>query len=140
MPAIYETTFEVKSADLDEMQHVNNVRYLQWVQDVSEAHWTQVAKPEWLEQYGWVAINHFIEYKKPAFLGDQILIKTHVNEHTGVKSNRLVRIFNATTGDLLMQSSSWWCMVNAKTLKPTRIPKELTEAFITVAGAPIYPP
>ena len=111
------------------MQHVNNVRYLQWVQDVSEAHWTQAAKPEWLEQYKWVAINHFIEYKKPAFLGDQIQIKTHVHEHTGVKSNRLVRMFNITTGDLLMQSSSWWCMIDAKSLKPTRIPKEITETF-----------
>jgi len=72
MPAIFESTFEVTAADLDAMQHVNNVRYLQWVQDVSEAAWTQTAKPEWLEQYKWVAINHFIEYKKPAFLGDQI--------------------------------------------------------------------
>ncbi|KOF04417.1 hypothetical protein OB69_01035 [Roseivirga seohaensis subsp. aquiponti] len=130
MPAIFESTFEVTAADLDAMQHVNNVRYLQWVQDVSEAAWTQTAKPEWLEQYKWVAINHFIEYKKPAFLGDQIQIKTHVNEHTGVKSNRLVRVFNATTGDLLMQSSSWWCMIDANNLKPTRIPKEVTEAFV----------
>ncbi|WP_339697718.1 thioesterase family protein [uncultured Roseivirga sp.] len=130
MPAIFESTFKVTSDDLDAMQHVNNVRYLQWVQDISEAHWTQAAKPLWLEQYKWVAINHFIEYKKPAFLGDQIQIKTHVHEHTGVKSNRLVRVFNATTGDLLMQSSSWWCMIDANTLKPTRIPKEVTEAFV----------
>ncbi|KYG72160.1 acyl-CoA thioester hydrolase [Roseivirga ehrenbergii] len=130
MLAIYESTFEVTAADLDDMQHVNNVRYLQWVQDVSEAAWTQTAKPKWLEQYKWVAINHFIEYKKPAFLGDKILVKTHVQEHTGVKSNRLVRMFNATTGDLLMQSSSWWCMIDANSLKPTRIPKEVTEAFV----------
>jgi acyl-CoA thioester hydrolase len=130
MPAIYESTFKVTAADLDDMQHVNNVRYLQWVQDVSEAHWTQAAKPFWLEQYKWVAINHFIEYKKPAFLGDQIQIKTHVHEHTGVKSNRLVRMFNASTNELLMQSSSWWCMIDANSLKPTRIPKEITEAFL----------
>lgn len=130
MPAIFESTFEVTAADIDDMQHVNNVRYLQWVQDVSEAAWTQTAKPEWLEQYKWVAINHFIEYKKPAFLSDKILVKTHVQEHTGVKSNRLVRMFNATTGDLLMQSSSWWCMIDANSLKPTRIPNEVTEAFV----------
>lgn len=130
MPALFESTFKVTEADLDAMQHVNNVRYLQWVQDVSEAHWTQAAKPSWLEQYKWVAINHFIEYKKPAFLDDEIIIKTHVNEHSGVKSNRLVRMYNVTTGDLLMQSSSWWCMIDAETLKLARIPKEVTEAFV----------
>jgi acyl-CoA thioester hydrolase len=130
MPIIFESTFEVTATDLDAMQHVNNVRYVQWVQDISEAHWTHAAKPIWLEQYKWVAINHFIEYKKPAFLGDQIQIKTHVNQHTGVKSNRLVRAFNATTGELLMQSSSWWCMIDATTLKPTRIPKEVVEVFM----------
>lgn len=130
MPPIFESTFEVTAGDLDAMQHVNNVRYLQWVQDISEAHWTQAAKPEWLDLYKWVAINHFIEYKKPAFLGDQIQMKTHVDQHTGVKSNRLVRAFNATTGELLMQSSSWWCMIDAITLKPTRIPREITETFV----------
>jgi acyl-CoA thioester hydrolase len=130
MPIIFESTFEVTAADLDAMQHVNNVRYLQWVQDISEAHWTKAAKPEWLALYKWVAINHFIEYKKPAFLGEQIQIKTHVDQHTGVKSNRLVRAFNANTGELLMQSSSWWCMIDATTLKPARIPQEVTKAFV----------
>lgn len=130
MPQIYETLITVKIDDLDAMEHVNNVRYLQWVQDVSEAHWTLSAKYEWLERYKWVAINHFIEYKRPAFLGDELKIKTHVEQHTGVKSNRLVRIFNATNGDLLMQSSSWWCMIDALTFKPIRIPEEVTAAFL----------
>lgn len=130
MPRIFELKFTVAPSDLDSMEHVNNVRYLQWVQDISEAHWVQVAqKRGWLEKYKWVALNHFIEYKKPAFLNDSIVIKTHVNEHSGVKSNRLVRIFHESTGILLAQSSSWWCMIDACSHKPLRIPPEITSAF-----------
>jgi acyl-CoA thioester hydrolase len=49
------TTFKyqikVTQADLDELRHVNNVRYLQWVQDVAEAHWLLKAAPEWKEKF-----------------------------------------------------------------------------------------
>ncbi len=128
-PSIFEKTLTVSEADLDMMNHVNNVRYLQWVQDVAEAHWRAVANPEWLVKYAWVVINHFIEYKKPALLGDQILIKTHVNENVGVKSQRLVRIFHAETNELLCQAGTWWCLLDGNTKRPMRIPAEIVEAF-----------
>lgn len=128
---VFEMTLEVQLGDLDAMNHVNNVRYLQWVQDVAEAHWRKVAKPEWLEQYAWVVINHFIEYKKPALLGNRLIIKTHVNDNSGPKSQRLVRIFHAETEALLVQASTWWCLLDAKSQRPIRVTQELVEAFRT---------
>ena len=128
-PQIYEIQLKVTEGDLDAMQHVNNVRYLQWVQDVAEAHWKKVAQPEWLENYAWVVLNHFIEYKKPALLGDEVKITTHVHENTGPKSNRLVRIHNAKTEQLLVQASTWWCLLDAKTGRPLRVTDELVRAF-----------
>lgn len=128
-PQIFEMTLTVVKNDLDAMNHVNNVRYLQWVQDVAEAHWRKVARPEWLEQYAWVVINHFIEYKKPALLGNKILIRTHVHENTGPRSQRLVRICNAETEELLCQASTWWCLLHGKTLRPMKVNQELVEAF-----------
>lgn len=114
---------------LDEMNHVNNVQYLQWIQDIAKSHWSQKANPIWLEKYAWVALNHFIEYKKPAFLNDELLIQTHVHSFEGVKSNRLVRISNKSTGELIVQSSTWWCMLDRETGKPARVLKEMVEAF-----------
>lgn len=128
-PQIFEMRLQVTEHDLDAMQHVNNVRYLQWVQDVAEAHWQQVADTAWHQQYAWVVINHFIEYKKPALLGDNILIKTHVHDNTGPKSQRLVRIFNADTEELLVQAGTWWCLLDANTMRPTRVTPELIKAF-----------
>ncbi len=125
----FEMTLTVEQTDLDAMNHVNNVRYLQWVQDVAEAHWQKVAQPEWQEKYAWVVINHFIEYKKPALLGQKISLKTHINENSGVKSQRFVRIFNAETDELLCQAGTWWCLLDSKTLRPTRITQDLINAF-----------
>lgn len=128
-PQVFEMTLTVGKDDLDVMNHVNNVRYLQWVQDVAEAHWRKVAAPEWLVQYAWVVINHFIEYKKPALMGDKIVIRTHVAENSGPKSQRFVRIFHADTEELLCQAGTWWCLLDGSTLKPKKVNNELINAF-----------
>lgn len=128
-PEVFEQTLVVQSEHLDEMIHVNNVQYLQWVQDIAKAHWENRAKAEWLEKYAWVALSHHIEYKKPTVQGDEILLQTHVKEFTGVKSHRLVRIRNAKTGDLLTQASTVWCMLDRVTMRPTRVVKEMSEYF-----------
>jgi acyl-CoA thioester hydrolase len=51
---IFQADIIVKQADLDELNHVNNVVYLQWVQDVAAAHWRSLASPEILDKYFWV--------------------------------------------------------------------------------------
>ena len=68
----FEQTPMVEHHHLDELQHVNNVQYLQWVQDIAGAHWQHlIANRE--ETFGlWVVRSHHIEYKRQAKLGDQI--------------------------------------------------------------------
>ena len=72
---IYEHAILVTAGHLDELNHVNNVTYLQWVQDVAKAHWNLRAPEELKKEYIWVVINHFLEYKKPAFLGEELAVK-----------------------------------------------------------------
>lgn len=128
-PKVYHQEMVVLQEHLDEMNHVNNVQYLKWIQDIAKAHWDEEATTTWLEQYAWVALSHFIEYKKPAFLSNQLLIQTHVHEFSGPKCNRLVRIHNNQTKDLLVQSSTWWCMLDKSSGKPVRVLPEMVLAF-----------
>ena len=44
------------------MNHVNNVVYLQWVNDISEKHWNWLASPELRAKYFWVVLRHEIDY------------------------------------------------------------------------------
>lgn len=119
----------VKEEDLDDLHHVNNVRYVQWIQDIAKEHWEVRATDELKSDFIWVVIRHEIDYKKQAFLDDEILIETYVGETTFVTSERFVNIKNAATGEVLVTAKSLWCLLDAESKKPTRITEELRTVF-----------
>ena len=59
----FQKIITVGEEDLDELQHVNNVRYVQWVQDVAKAHWQKAVPQALREEVVWVLIKHTIVYK-----------------------------------------------------------------------------
>ncbi|MFO7719202.1 MAG: thioesterase family protein [Gillisia sp.] len=128
-PEKFEQTIKVTKADLDELQHVNNVRYVQWMEDIAKAHWIARASDEIKENYFWIVIRHEIDYKGQAFLDDEILLQTYVGEHTHVTSQRLVNILNNKTREVLIQAKSTWCLMDYKTKKPVKISEEMVRVF-----------
>ena len=126
---IFEKTITVSKDDLDQLNHVNNVRYVQWVQDIAEAHWLQNATGKILDDYFWVMINHNIDYKSQAVLGDKLRITTCVLKSEGFISERQVEFFNPTTDKLIVKSLTKWCLLSAKTKRPTRITSEIVKLF-----------
>ena len=119
----------VSKNDLDELNHVNNVIYIHWVQEIAKNHWKSLVSSEIIKNYYWVLLEHQIKYLHPAFLGDKIIIKTYIEKTEVVKSNRIVEIYNANTNKLLVTSKTIWCLINAKTHKPNRIIDEIRHAF-----------
>ena len=124
---VYTTKIKVQKADIDELNHVNNVVYLQWVNDVSALHWSTLSNVEINAKYIWVAVRHEIDYLKPAFINEEITIKTWIATLEGVKSIRKVEIYRKE--ELLAKSKTTWVLLDAKTQKITRIPKEIKEIF-----------
>ena len=59
--------------DIDFMGHVNNSRYLNWVQEAVLEHWRNLAPPEAVAQRAWVALKHEITYRRPTFLDDRVI-------------------------------------------------------------------
>jgi len=126
---IYESILTVAQDDLDELSHVNNVRYVQWVNDIAKAHWILKATPEQLQKYFWVVIKHSIQYKSPAFLNDVLKLKTYVSHSEGVTSTRVVEIYNIDNNKLLVRSETGFCLIDGKTERPSRIPDEIINLF-----------
>ena len=93
---IFTNTLQVKEADIDALNHVNNVIYLQWINDISAMHWKSLSNTSIDSKYIWVAVRHEIDYLKPAFLNENITIKTWVDTVKGVKSIRKVAIYRDT--------------------------------------------
>ena len=101
----FEQTLTVTSDHLDELQHVNNVQYLQWVQDVAGAHWQHLIRDNPTEFGLWVVRSHHIEYKRQAKLGDTLRVVTHVTTAEGFQSERRVRFFLGDTKTLVAQAA-----------------------------------
>ena len=117
----------VNENEIDDLNHVNNVVYLQWVNDVSSLHWNTIATKSLKEKYVWVAIRHEIDYLQSAMLNDKLEIHTWIESLKGVKSIRIVHVYRGDT--LLAKSKTTWCLLDAKTNKITRITPEMEKIW-----------
>ena len=124
-----ENEITVSKNDLDDLNHVNNVIYIHWVQEIAKKHWKSLVSNEIIKNYFWILLEHQIKYLFPAFLNDKIRLKTYIEKTDGVKSNRIVEIYNKDTKKLLVTSKTTWCLINAKTGKPNRITEDIKKAF-----------
>ena len=119
MQNVFTLTITVSSKDIDNLQHVNNLVYVKWMDRIATKHWNFLTKDCPLPQYVWVVIRHEIDYLKQAGLGDEITVKTWVGETRGITSVRFMEFYK---GDiLLVKAKTAWAMLDAKTYKPVRI-------------------
>ncbi|MBT8230755.1 MAG: acyl-CoA thioesterase [Bacteroidia bacterium] len=124
---VYEKTIQVKAEHLDALQHVNNVVFLQWVQDIAGEHWLSKSNDAFNQKFYWVVLDHHIEYKGQAFLSDSIIVKTYVERNEGVRSLRVVEFFN--NDKCIVKAKTNWCLIDKARQRPTRVPKEVDEMF-----------
>jgi len=115
--------------DIDEQNHVNNTVYLRWVQEVATAHWQAIASREAQEGIGWVVLRHEIDYKAPAGLGDDLILRTWVGKATRLTFERFTEILRSSDGQLLSKARTLWCPINAQTGRPVRVPVDVREQF-----------
>lgn len=125
----YSKTVVVGPEDLDHLEHVNNVRYLEWIQEVSGEHWQARTRGKILEEVIWVVRSHHIEYRGEAKLGQSIVIKTYIKETRGAISVRAVEMRLAGSDEILVSSETEWCLLSAKSRKPMRISTEIRSLF-----------
>lgn len=112
---------------IDDLNHVNNVVYLYWINDVSKKHWIQLSNKKIRSKNIWVVLRHEIDYLKPSYLGDKLLIRTWVGESTGIKSTRYTEIYKSNT--VIACATSTWCLLDPVSLKPQRITDVILKLF-----------
>lgn len=87
MPEIAEKEIVVRGYHLDLYQHVNNARYLEFLE---EARWSYLEEKhtiEWLTQrgIGFVIVNINVNFRRAAVLNDRLIIQTQTAK-IGTKS------------------------------------------------------
>lgn len=136
MDGIYTLRFPVPPTAIDANDHVNNIAYLQWMQDVAIGHTVAMGWPpgRYFELgAAWVARSHFIEYLRPAFLGDAVALHTWIESMNRRRCPRHYAFLRERDGVLLARAKTEWVYVDLKTGRPATIPGEMVQAFPVVA-------
>jgi len=126
---VFIVPLQVRPEHIDDNGHVNNVVYVGWLQEAGTAHWNARFGVEDRTKWSWVALRHEIDYLRglgPASTG--VVARTWVGDPQGPRFNRYVRIED-DQGRVCAQGVSEWCLVEAATLRPHRIPATMLPAF-----------
>ncbi len=131
---IYSKNISIPASAIDENGHVNNVTYVQWMQDIAVEHYASIGG---IEAQGpdstWVIREHRIEYLLPAFEGEEIEIRTWVENIRKVRSLRMYEFVRRSDGKVLVKGETDWVFVDVKTGIPKAIPQEVGQVFNTDA-------
>jgi len=127
---IYIKTITIPASAIDENGHVNNVVYVQWMQDIALEHYSSIGG---IEAQGpdatWVIRKHSIEYFLPAFEGEEIEIHTWVESLRKVRSLRMYEFVRKSDGKILVKGETDWVFMDVKTGRVKAIPVEVEKVF-----------
>ncbi len=124
---------KVTENEIDFNNHLNNFYYVKWMQESGIEH--SKANGITLDTYEklgatWFAKSHYIEYKAPAYLNDEITVKTWISEIGKIKSRRKYEFYRKSDGKLLATAETLWVFVDMQNGRPTPIKDEIKNSFI----------
>ena len=128
---VFVVPLDVRPEHIDANGHVNNVVYVGWLQDAGTAHWNARFDEATRAKWSWVALRHEIDYLRgiaPGSVG--VVARTWVGDPQGARFNRYVRIEDEG-GRLCAQGVSEWVLVDAASMRPSRITAEMVGVFET---------
>ncbi|HWQ90393.1 MAG TPA: thioesterase family protein [Clostridia bacterium] len=119
---------------VDRNGHVNNVAYVQWMQDAAVRHAASTGCTAATEAIGatWVARTHQVEYLVPARPGDTVLALTWVVNVRKVRSLRRYKFLRGSDQAVLATGETDWVFIDATTGRPRSIPPEVSGVFTLV--------
>jgi len=132
MPVSSEFTmsFTAGPEHIDMNGHVNNMVWLQWVQDIATAHWTTVAPQDQQDKYAWWVSRHEIDYRGNIEKGDTVTARTFIPDPPqGARFLRCVDFTNAE-GKPIVQVRSMWVLIDKNSGRPLRITPEISGPFL----------
>jgi acyl-CoA thioester hydrolase len=127
---VFQLSFTAAAEHIDELGHVNNAVWVQWIQQVAVAHWEAVAAPAHKHAFFWVVVRHEVDYLRAAHEGDQVTARTWVGDAPrGARFDRFIE-FAGPDGKLCVRSRTDWAMIDRASGRPMRVPPEVIAPFV----------
>lgn len=130
-PPVHPYPIAVDPQDIDFMGHVNNASYLKWVQEAVIDHWRSLAPAEAVAQHLWVALKHEITYLRPTFLDDEVIAHVVLERVHGARAFYETLIKRGE--EVVAEIRSSWCCLDAETMRPARLAREIVARFFPAA-------
>ena len=129
--SVYAKTITISENVIDENGHVNNVAYVQWMQDIAIEHYQSLSGMNSILPFDatWVVREHRIEYFLPAFAGEEIEVRTWIENIRRVRSLRQYEFVRKSNGRVLVKGETDWVFVDIKTGSPRAIPDEVSSVL-----------
>ncbi len=127
---VHEYAIEVRREHIDANDHVNNIVYMEWVNEATASHWLAAATDEQKVTTVWMVLRHEIDYLKQAFEGDKLIVRTWVGEDKGVRWERFVELIRPQDETVLIRARSVWLALDPMTQRPKRVDAAIRERFL----------
>ncbi|WP_419963056.1 YbgC/FadM family acyl-CoA thioesterase [Pantoea vagans] len=127
-----QTTIKVRGYHLDVYQHVNNARYLEFLE---EARWEWLEEAEafhWLQEQklAFVVVNININYRRPAVLGDVLVIDSEITQLNGKSGIIAQRVLLAGQETVVADAALTFVCIDLRTQKAVALEGELRERLM----------
>jgi len=127
---VFEMKLVALPEHIDELGHVNNAVWVQWMETVAVAHWRSVAGADHQDDYVWVVVRHEIDYLRAALAGETITARTWVGEAPkGARFDRHME-FVGEDGKAKVRARTDWAIIDKATGRPIRVPAEVVAPFM----------
>lgn len=131
------TTIKVRGYHLDVYQHVNNARYLEFLE---EARWAWLEK---LEAFNWMNENHLafvvvninINYRRPAVLGDVLAIHSALEQLNGKSGVIAQTVTLAPNGEAVADAKLTFVCIDLRTQRAQPMEGELKKRMEEMLSA-----
>ncbi|WP_126652095.1 acyl-CoA thioesterase [Chryseobacterium aureum] len=127
MNLMYEKQIQVTEKHIDLNNHVNNVQYVHWVEEIAAEHWDILKQQTEYADDVWMLLDHHIRYKKQVYLNDIITVRTYPISPEGAKQPRKVEFY--CNDQLVVDSSTLWVLFDPETKKIKRLESDWLENF-----------
>ena len=113
--------FTAEPEHIDELGHVNNAVWVQWIQTMATAHWDAVARAEDRAAYFWVVTRHEIDYRGNIRAGQTVTGTTWIDGPArGATSLRRVE-FADGAGKVIVRAATTWAMLDRESGRLVRV-------------------
>lgn len=126
---VFSRNIYVRAEHLDELHHVNNVVYVQYLQDTAYQHWHFVMGDQAGTDGIWVVRRHEIDYLASAVLGDALQISTWTGIYSSTSWERHYCIIRPSDQKIIVTAKSVWVWLDAVSLRPKRIDPAVIARF-----------